>query len=129
MLALFLSRYCQSHGLLFCSKVQAGALDVLADRLASVTNEVRHAITPTIIKILAQIQQKLPVHKGGPLASASFKAVKAIAQSMCPGEEGPLAACISVILAAIRDRIEVASAVQALVPLSYVLFSDHIRLQ
>jgi hypothetical protein len=88
--------------------------------LASISDDVRRVITPTINKILDSVKSILSSPGKNMIAPAAFMAVKAAARTMCPGEEISLTSCVPVILAAIRNGLFVANAMPVLVPLSCV---------
>jgi hypothetical protein len=95
-------------------------LDLLASRLPTISDEARRASQPSIVKILRFTRKKPSTHNEGAFVPAACNAMKAIALSMSPGEEGPLADCIPMILAAIRDRAYIAPAMPVIVPLPWV---------
>jgi U3 small nucleolar RNA-associated protein 10 len=103
-------------------QVQGGALDLLSERLKNVATATRLKITARVNAIVEEIRKLLLLHPDGPLATSSYRALRSVAASISPGEEGPLTTMVPPILAAIRGRKMAAPAMAALAPLSYVLF-------
>jgi U3 small nucleolar RNA-associated protein 10 len=99
-------------------QVHAGALELLSDRLAEVSQKMRQDIVPTIAKITDAIRNLLVSKMDASVASSAFRALQSIGLTLCPGEESSLTEIISPILAAIRGRTAAApSALAALSPL------------
>ncbi|KAJ7701560.1 hypothetical protein B0H17DRAFT_1195339 [Mycena rosella] len=103
------------------SRVQGGALDLLAERLHNVASATRVKIIARINECVEEIRKLLLVHPDGPLAVSSYKALQSIAGTMSPGEEGSLTTLIPPVLAAIRGRKMAKPAMAALAPLSVKL--------
>ncbi|KAJ6578862.1 hypothetical protein DFH09DRAFT_980162 [Mycena vulgaris] len=103
------------------SRVQGGALDLLAERLHNVTSATRLKITARVNESVEEIRKLLVLHPDGPLAASSYRALRSIAGTMSPGEEGSLTTLIPPVLAAIRGRKMATSAMAALAPLSVKL--------
>ncbi|KAJ7740997.1 hypothetical protein B0H14DRAFT_3515417 [Mycena olivaceomarginata] len=100
------------------SRVQGGALDLLSERLKNVATATRLKITARVNAIVEEIRKLLLLHPDGPLATSSYRALRSVAASISPGEEGPLTTMVPPILAAIRGRKMAAPAMAALAPLS-----------
>ncbi|KAJ6463475.1 hypothetical protein C8R45DRAFT_840925 [Mycena sanguinolenta] len=103
------------------SQVQRGALDLLSERLHHVTDATRLKITARVIASVEEIRKLLLLHSDGPLAASSYRALRSVAATMSPGEEGSLTTMVPAILAALRGRKMVAPAMAALAPLSIKL--------
>jgi U3 small nucleolar RNA-associated protein 10 len=97
-------------------QVQAGALDLLSQRLPNVSTKMRQDIVPTIIKIVVATRNLL-VSKNDSLAPSAFRALRSIALTLCTGEESSLTETISPILTAIRERTSSSWALAAMSPL------------
>lgn len=100
--------------------MQAGALDLLADRLTSVSKKVRQEVAPTIAKIIASIRKVISFHQEGSLATSAFKALRVIAITTSTGEENWLADLIPILLSAIKQQKQAFSAITVLSPLMFV---------
>jgi U3 small nucleolar RNA-associated protein 10 len=98
-------------------QVQAGALELLSDRLSEVSTKMRCEIVPTIIKITEAIRDLLASKSMGSVASSAFRALQSIGITLCPGEESSLTDAIPLILAGIKGRTAASSALAALSPL------------
>ncbi|KAJ7456907.1 hypothetical protein FB451DRAFT_1275210 [Mycena latifolia] len=103
------------------SKVQGGALDLLAERLHDVASTIRLKVTARVNECVEEIRKLLLLHPDGPLTASSYKALQSIAGTMSPGEEGSLTTLIPPILATIRGRKMAEPAMGALAPLSVKL--------
>ncbi|KAG5637085.1 hypothetical protein H0H81_005818 [Sphagnurus paluster] len=99
------------------SLVQTGALDLLSERLPQVSERTRLALVPAIAKIIGVIGELLCSHTVEAISVASFKALRSIGLSLCPGEESALAETIPFILKSIRGRNATVPAICALSPL------------
>ncbi|KAJ6464259.1 hypothetical protein C8R47DRAFT_1180243 [Mycena vitilis] len=102
-------------------RVQGGALDLLSERLPEVANATRLKITARVSATVDEIRKLLLLHPDGPLAASSYRALKSIASTMSPGEEGSLTTMVPSVLAAIRGRKMAIPAMAALAPLSVKL--------
>ncbi|GLB44223.1 putative U3 small nucleolar RNA-associated protein 10 [Lyophyllum shimeji] len=98
--------------------VQAGALDLLSERLPQVSEKTRRAVVPVIRKIIGAIVDLLTSSQANDtLTSAAFKALRYIGLSLCAGEESTVAETIPLILASIKGRKAAGPAMSALSPL------------
>ncbi|KAG5644278.1 hypothetical protein DXG03_008763 [Asterophora parasitica] len=98
-------------------QVQSGALELLSERLPQVAEKTRLAIVSTITKIIGAIRGLLSSQPSEALSVASFKALRSIGRTLCPGEESSLTETIPLILASIKGRTGAAAAMSALSPL------------
>ncbi|KAF7373573.1 U3 small nucleolar RNA-associated protein 10 [Mycena sanguinolenta] len=104
------------------SQVQRGAFgSLLSERLHHVADATRLKITARVIASVDEIRKLLLLHPDGPLAASSYRALRSIAATMSPGEEGSLTTMVPPILVAIRGRKMVGPAMTALAPLSVKL--------
>ncbi|KAF7321073.1 U3 small nucleolar RNA-associated protein 10 [Mycena chlorophos] len=104
--------------------VQSGVLALLAERLDDVAKGTRAKISSKISEVVEELRKLLLLsHAEGPLAIASFKALRSIALTMSAGagEEGALTAVVPTILSAIKSQSMVNVALSALAPLSVKL--------
>jgi len=106
--------------ILIHQQVQAGALDLLADRLTSVSNKVRQEVTPEIVQIITWTKKVISLPQEGHLTNAAFGALKAISVTTSSGEESALTDVIPFLLLAIKRRKSAASAMAVLNPLTFV---------
>lgn len=105
----------------YCLQVQAEALKLLGDRLPSVSDTVREStlVTSVIVKIVIRIKQLLSISASTVVVSA-FDALKSIGMTLSRGEESSMMECVPLLISAIRDKKEAASALAVLPTLSYV---------
>ncbi|KAI0052438.1 hypothetical protein FA95DRAFT_1483564 [Auriscalpium vulgare] len=95
--------------------VQGEALALLAERLPSVSENVRQRASPTIIQI---VQAITPLLSSSNVAAApAFTALKAISISLCPGEEAALVGILPQVLSALHGENQ-SVAIAVLPPLS-----------
>ena len=111
-----------SNEILFTRKltlfqIQTGALDLLESRLNQVASTVRKEVTSTINGLVECIQQILSSSGNPTVAISALKALKSIAETMCPGEETSLTKALTSVLEAIQNRNATAAAMTALLPL------------
>ncbi|KAJ7582775.1 hypothetical protein C8J56DRAFT_230499 [Mycena floridula] len=98
-------------------QVQAGALELLGDRLPRVSDKVRREISPSVITITETIRMLLTAQPEETIFSGAFKALTAIAMTGCSGEENSMIAVIPLVLAAVRSRKSSTSAMAVLAAL------------
>jgi len=91
-------------------------LDVLVDKLPSVSGSIREAASSTITNIVTEIKRFLPLEDEG-LVGSALRALKVIGSSIVPGEEGFLMECLPLLLAASRTTQLTAAGIAALPPL------------
>ena len=96
------------------SKVQAGALELLAKRLPNVSAKLRPEITPVVVKILGSVKDLLATQKDKQVVIHAFHALKSIASTMAPGEEGPLADLVPQVFPGQKEQPLVAPSLAAL---------------
>ncbi|KAJ3515006.1 hypothetical protein NLJ89_g2035 [Agrocybe chaxingu] len=102
-------------------KVQAGALELLAKRLPDASSKMRSTISATINKLLVSIKNILAIQKDSQVTTFALQALKSIAETMCPGEEGPMSDLVPYVLAAIKEQKLVSFALSAVAPVSLKL--------
>lgn len=99
-----------------------GALNLLGERLTSVTDETRRTMTAVVVKINSTIKKILASNPDDDLLIAAFSALRSISQTQCPGEESSLAVMIPLVLD-IAPRHPIApAAFSALLSLWYISF-------
>ncbi|KAF8966928.1 armadillo-type protein [Flammula alnicola] len=103
------------------AKVQAGALELLAKRLPDVSAKTRPGITGSIVNILTAIKNLLTIQKEGQVVIYAFQALKSIATTICPGEEGSLTDIVPFVLSATKERLYAGAALGALSSMSVKL--------
>ncbi|KAI0790983.1 hypothetical protein C8Q75DRAFT_805854 [Abortiporus biennis] len=96
--------------------LQKGALDLLGTELANVNGDTRKELTLTIKSITVRIQGLLS-NADESLLSASFHALNAIAQTLCPGEEGSLTNTVPVINTCLKEHKSLSSALKTMLSL------------
>ncbi|KAH9893998.1 hypothetical protein C8Q73DRAFT_694035 [Cubamyces lactineus] len=97
--------------------VQAGALELLSDRLSEVAEKTRRQLTPTIIQVLDRIRAVFAVAQEA-VSRPALKAIAAISNTLCAGEEGSLTNTMPLVLNAVRQESLRAPAFGALLSLS-----------
>ena len=101
-------------------QVQAGALELLGSRLPDISVKNRSEISEPINLILVSIKNLLAIHKEAPVALSAFQALKAIAATLCSGEEGSMAELVPYALSASKGKHGTSAALGALAAMSYV---------
>ncbi|KAF8797612.1 hypothetical protein BYT27DRAFT_7204423 [Phlegmacium glaucopus] len=100
-------------------KIQAGALELLGNRLPDVSVKMRSEIAEPITLILVSIKNLLAIHKGeDPVVLSAFRALKAIAATLCSGEEGSMAELVPHALSASKGKQSTGAALGALAAMS-----------
>ncbi|KAF7297329.1 U3 small nucleolar RNA-associated protein 10 [Mycena indigotica] len=99
------------------SEVQIGVLVLFSERLDQVAKGARIKVSSRINEIIGEIRKHLLVHSEGPLAASSFQAIRSIALTMAPGEEGQLTSVVPFILSALKSQRTAEPALGALAPL------------
>ncbi|KAJ8482003.1 hypothetical protein ONZ51_g5640 [Trametes cubensis] len=99
------------------SNVQAGALELLSERLSDVAEKTRRQLTPTIVQVVDRIRAMFAVTQEA-VARPALKAIAAISDTLCAGEEGSLTNTMPLVLNAVRQQTLRMSAFQALLSLS-----------
>ena len=102
-------------------KVQAGALEILAKRLPEVSTKLRPELAPMVVTILTSIKNVLATQKDGQVMIYALHALRSIASTMAPGEEGPLTDLVPHVFPGHKEQPLVAPALAALSSLSWGL--------
>ena len=84
--------------------------------------KTRSEIAEPINLILDLIKDLLATHKEAPVVLAAFRALKAIATTLCSGEEGSMAELVPYVLSASKEKYSTSAALGALAAMSYVWF-------
>ena len=98
-------------------QVQAGALELLSERLSDVAEKTRRQLTPTIVQVVDRIRAVFAVTQEA-VARPALKAIAAISDTLCAGEEGSLTNTMPLVLNAVRQQTLRMSAFHALLSLS-----------
>lgn len=98
-------------------QIQTGALDLLESRLNQVASVVRKEVTSTINGVLECIRRILSSSENSAVVISALKALKSIAETMCPGEETSLTKALSPVLDTIQNRTTTTEAMATLLPL------------
>lgn len=93
---------------------------MLSVRLPDITPKVRAEATPAVNKIIVSIRDIITKQKDDRVLIFSFNALRSIASTLCPAEEGPLAGVVQGTLAAVKDQSLAPSALSALAFMSFV---------
>jgi U3 small nucleolar RNA-associated protein 10 len=103
-------------------QIQSGAFDVLAKRLPDVSTEMRPNVKDDIKQILQSTKIFLQINKNGEALASAFQALRSIADTLCTGEEGPLADVVPYVLSSMNDKELASSSLSALTSISCVFF-------
>ena len=95
---------------------------MLGSRLPDVTLRTRSEIAEPINLILDLIKNLLVTYKDAPVVLSACRALKAIATTLCSGEEGSMAELVPYVLSASREKYSRSAALGALAAMSYVWF-------
>lgn len=82
--------------------------------------KTRSEIAEPINLILVLIKNLLAIHKEEPVVLSAFRALKAIAATLCSGEEGSMAELVPCVLSASKEKYSTSAALGALAAMSYV---------
>lgn len=89
------------------------------------TEKVRAEVTPSINDAIKNIQTLLSQKVDQPLTSAGLKALRAIGNTMCPGEENSLSDTVPSVLNLLKSREVVEPAMSTLSSISYAKPLSH----
>ena len=78
-------------------------MDLLAERLNDIADKMRHAITPTIIKIIEGMRHILSTASEVEQTGPALRAFEAVSKTLSPGEESAVAAAVTTVTRALRD--------------------------
>ena len=84
--------------------------------------KTRSEIAEPINLILVLIKDLLAIQKEAPVVLSAFRALKAIAVTLCSGEEGSMAELVPYVLSASKEKYSASEALGALAAMSYVYF-------
>lgn len=84
--------------------------------------KTRSEIAEPINLILVLIKDLLAIHKEAPVVLSAFRALKAIAATLCSGEEGSMAELVPCVLSASKEKYSASAALGALAAMSYVCY-------
>lgn len=84
--------------------------------------KTRTEIAEPINLILDLIKNLLVTHKEAPVVLSAFRALKAIATTLCNGEEGSMAELVPHVFSASKEKYSTSEALGALAVMSYVWF-------
>ncbi|KAI0712775.1 armadillo-type protein [Cerioporus squamosus] len=80
------------------ANVQAGALELLSERLTEVAEKARAALSSSINKVVGTIRDILSAAKDSPLAQSALHALTAVCNTLAQGEEGSVSSTVPLIL-------------------------------
>jgi len=104
---------------LTATQIKSGALDLLAERVLKLSDEVRNSSSPSVSKILEAIELYL-TGNGGENVRSGLKALNSLACTMAPGEENDFAELVPTVLRLIHNRSYDDNAMDALSAIWYV---------
>ncbi|KAG1896221.1 uncharacterized protein F5891DRAFT_1054817 [Suillus fuscotomentosus] len=96
------------------TRIKAGALEILAERIPRVTDAVRREQQKTVISIIDFIRDVVSRQSAGALVNSALDALKAIGSSICPGEETALVSTVPSVIKIIKARASLQSAIAVL---------------
>ncbi|KAG1720632.1 hypothetical protein EDB19DRAFT_1775930 [Suillus lakei] len=96
------------------TRIKAGALEVLAERIPKVTEAVRREQQKTAISIINCIRDVVSHQSAGALVNSALNALRAIGSSICPGEESALVSTVPSVIKIIKARASLQSAIAVL---------------
>ncbi|KAI0742763.1 hypothetical protein C8Q80DRAFT_1221194 [Daedaleopsis nitida] len=79
-------------------QAQAGALQLLAERLPQVAQHARRTLTPSIVKIAEAVRNILSSAQDHVLVRSALEALGAISTTIAPGEEGAITPATPIVL-------------------------------
>ena len=82
--------------------------------------KTRSEISESINLILVSIKNLLAIHKETAVVPSAFQALKAIATTLCSGEEGSMTELVPYVLSASKGKHSTGAALGALAAMSYV---------
>jgi len=88
---------------------------LLASRLPEMSTKARGEGSPRVVHILGTIKAILDNHKKDATAITAFRSLRSIAETLQPGEEGPLTAILPIVVSAMTEE-ETAAAVYTALP-------------
>ncbi|KAG2130333.1 hypothetical protein DEU56DRAFT_815464 [Suillus clintonianus] len=96
------------------TRIKAGALEVLAERIPRVTEAVRRDQQKTTMSIIDCIRDVVSRQSAGALVNSALNALRAISSSICPGEESALVSTVPPVIKIIKARASLQSAIAVL---------------
>ncbi|KAG2151035.1 uncharacterized protein EDB93DRAFT_318060 [Suillus bovinus] len=96
------------------TRIKAGALEILAERIPKVTEAVRHEQQKTAISIIDFIRDIISRQSAGALVNSALNALRAIGSSICSGEESALVSTVPSVVKIIKARASLQSAIAVL---------------
>ena len=93
-------------------------MDLLAERLNDIADKMRHAITPTIIKIIEGMRHILSTASEVEQTGPALRAFEAVSKTLSPGEESAVAAAVPLVLNLLAQKTSRLSAMQTLLAFS-----------
>ncbi|KAI0776755.1 hypothetical protein BD413DRAFT_469201 [Trametes elegans] len=99
------------------TNAQAGALDLLGERLTQVAEKARKALVPSVVQIVDKIRSILATLQDG-LARSALVALIAVSDTLSAGEEGSVTNTLPLVLAAARRESLRSPALHALLSFS-----------
>ncbi|KAL1745319.1 armadillo-type protein [Schizophyllum fasciatum] len=97
--------------------IRERALRLLSERMDKIADKIRRQVAPYIIRITKVVHSLIVARASSPVAAGAFEALRAICETVSPGEEAALLECVQPTLVAIRERKNTLIALTALAPL------------
>ena len=101
-------------------QVRIGAFEIFSDRVLRMTEKFRREVTTSVKKIIGRVSTILSENTDPRLTSSTLKALKAISDTLCNGEENSLGDLVPLVLSLIRDHQCIEAAMSALSSVSCV---------
>lgn len=98
-------------------QVQAGALELISDRLTDVAEKARRTLTITVVQIVDKIRSVLTGAEDA-LARSALRALSIVSDTLSPGEESSITSTVPLILESVRRESVRAPALHALLSFS-----------
>ncbi|KAG1775600.1 hypothetical protein EV702DRAFT_421745 [Suillus placidus] len=96
------------------TRIKAGALEIIAERIPKVTEAVRREQQKTAMSIIDCIRDVVSRQSAGALVNSALNALRAIGSSICPGEESALVSTVPSVIKIIKARASLQSAIAVL---------------
>lgn len=79
-------------------QAQAGAFELLGERLKQVAEKARTTLSPSVVKIVDIIQRITSTARDPPLIRSALQSLSTISETLSPGEEGAVSATVPSVL-------------------------------
>jgi U3 small nucleolar RNA-associated protein 10 len=100
--------------------MQGGALNLFGEQLPKMAEKFRREITPAVNKIIKRVEGILSTDEEQALTTSALKALKAMGDTVCAGEETSLSDTVPLVLTMMKGQKNTEFAVSALASISCV---------